>query len=243
MIQISEMELFDYIRCPLKYQAQYKIGMALPDNISFMKLLGQVASSFELSLMNDTIMHPSHIKRKWDVLCEKHKDIITGKKSLEGISLLMKFYNWARDYKLRIADLKVPFNYVSVLDGEENISVRGEIAGAISILDTGHAEILIIDFNHSVTSPAMVDMKLKYTLDYVAAKKLLGKDVELDGIHVHHVNMNQDVFSVRGEEELKRLDITIHNVTKCIYNNLYYPRETAFCISCFMKNYCRAWRG
>lgn len=46
--------------------------------------------------MNGDVVLPSKLKSMWDQVCKKYSDYISPQKCLDGITALMKMYNWAK---------------------------------------------------------------------------------------------------------------------------------------------------
>lgn len=239
MIELTENQLFDYIKCPLRYDAQYNVGMAVANHPSMNELLGRVTRAFMVNLMNGKVIPTSQIKRKWDKICEDNH--IVPQKCLEGMGLLLKMYQWAESEQLTVLDINAPFQY-SILNISPQISIRGEVHEYIVPKDNNRFELLEIDFGNRYPDQAILDMKLRYTIDWNVCRNRI-KDAELAGIHIHHVKSNKDWFTFRGPDDFVRLDESIKAIASCIDKKIFYPRENVLCSSCDMKMYCRAWRG
>lgn len=240
MLELTEEQIFDYIKCPLRYDARYNLGIAVKNHPSLNELLNRVANAFLLNLMNGKILSTGSLKKKWDRLCEEHRDIMTPQACLNGISLLTKMFLWAQDKQLLISDIKTPFRY-SILNNDPQIMIRGELNEALVPKKDGTFELLELDFSNRYPDQAILDMKLKYTLDWKICQKQLHD--KLTGIHIHHVKSGKDWFTFRSIEEFQRMDAAFKNIAACIDKKLFYPRENVLCSSCDMKLYCHAWRG
>lgn len=241
MLEITEEQIFDYIKCPLRYDARYNLKIARKNHPSFPELLTRVSNSFLFNLMGGKVLTTGALKSKWDTVCEEHKDLIDMKKCHEGLSLLMKMYLWAENEQLCVSDIHAPFRY-RIMNGSPQVAIKGQIAEALIPRKDKSCELLIIDFSRTFPDQAMLDMKLKYTLDWRVYQTLLS-GIKIFGIRVHHVKSGNDFYTFRTQEEIQRMDTSFRNVAICIEKKLYYPRETIFCTSCDMKLYCHAWRG
>lgn len=238
-IEITEEQLFDYMNCPLRYDARYRLKAVTKNHPSMNTLLNRVANSFLLALMNGVVLPTSQLKKKWDKICEENRDIISQKKCIEGISDLIKMFQWAEDKQLRVSDVQIPYSYLS---SDKNIIVSGIVRGAAIPMEKGKYELLELDFSSKYPDQAMLDMRLKTTLDWFACQRIY-RNNELAGVHVHHVKSNRDWFTYRGADEKARLDASVLGIVTGVQQKIFYPRESAFCSSCDMKNYCRMWRG
>ena len=242
MIELTEEQIYDYIQCPLRYDARYNLRIADKNHPSLSSLLTRVANSFLLALMNGKVLTTSQIKKKWDVICENHQDMMTPQKCLDGMGLLTKMYLWAENERLRVGGMNIPFTY-SLLNHDPQIMVRGEITEAVIPQTKSSVELLKLDFSNKYPDQASLDMKLKFTLDWKVLTRQLPKDIELAGIRVHHVKTDKDWFTFRHPDDYARMNAALTNVSDCINKKLFYPRETVMCASCDMKMYCSAWRG
>ena len=236
-MKLTENEFFDYIRCPLHYWAIYIKNLPFPNRTSFASYVNKVANSFFLQLMNGSVMSTSEMKRKWDAVCSKSNGRINANKCIEGIGLLMKMFLWAKKEQIRIADIREPFDIVTNgMHGKAEL--LGEM-GTIAVTRPGQYQLLYLDFTRKYPDQSLVDMQLKYTMDALAFRNMYGKDI---GIHVHHVNGDKDYYSFRQKEDFDRLKSAIDNIAWCIENKVFYPRESAFCATCAIKDLCRMWR-
>ena len=68
--ELTETQIFDYIKCPLRYDSQYNLKIVPENHPSFAQLLNVATSAFLLSLMSDKVMSTGLLKRKWDIICE-----------------------------------------------------------------------------------------------------------------------------------------------------------------------------
>lgn len=242
MFEITETQLFNYIKCPLRYDAQYNLGITTQNHPSVNELLSKVANAFLIKLMNGEIMPTHLLKRRWDKVCEENQDIISSRSCIGGLSKLLNMYRWAEDKQLIVADMNMPFAYTIV---SHQIQVMGQITEALvpNPKDKAKFELLILDFSDRYPDQAILDTKMKYTLDWEACRQRVGNRLELCGIHVHHVKNNKDFYTFRTKEDVTRLNQSIIGICRGIQNNIFYPRESVMCSQCDMKMYCRAWRG
>ena len=87
---LTEEQLFDYIACPVHYDTVHNKGFAPHDRESMARLLTKVANAFYLNLMNGKVLPTSTLKKKWDSICETHKDYVTQQRCLEGMGQLRR---------------------------------------------------------------------------------------------------------------------------------------------------------
>ena len=237
LLNLTENQLFNYIKCPIHYDTTYNKKFTLPEKPTMNLLLKKIWNLFCINLVNGTVLSKAVLKNKWDIVCEKNPDIITESKCLAGLGALMKMYAWAEQEELRIADINIPYN-ISFNRGRDSVNINGEI-GAVAINAKNNLSLIDIDFNDRLTNQSMIDMKLKYTMDIYAMKALYNKDV---GIRIHNIKHNKDWYSIRIPEDMERLKHTVLNVGYCINSKMFYPRESVFCLNCELLHYCKAWK-
>ena len=235
-MQLTERQFYDYMKCPIYYQGGYQYGLTPIDQPSMNKLLNKVAHAFCAQLAAQVVLSRRDVEKMWDRVCKQNSEYITDKKVVDGITALMQFYRWAEDKQLMIGSTDIPY---SIIFNQENpIELIGKIS-TIAVTPDKKMELLVLDFERKTPDRAVMDMKLKYTLDAFAFKQLMNKDI---GIHVHHVRSAQDYYTFRANDDFLRLESAVKTIGRCIEEKIFYPRENAFCSSCDMRNYCRAWR-
>lgn len=237
MIKLTEKQLFDFIKCPVLYDSIHNKQLFIQDTISLTKLIEKVSSFFYMNLLNSKVVSIDTLKRKWDRVCESNN--IHSQKCLEGLDLINRLYKWAKYEELIILDLNVPYTFTLKYEDDVNISFKGEISN-IALGKDKKPYLLITDFSNKYPTQPLLDMKLKYTLDSYAFKKLYNKDI---GVKFHHVKSDRDYFTFRIEDDFNRLVRVIRNVALSIDNRLFYPRESVMCSSCEFLNFCKVWNG
>ena len=233
---LTEKQLYNYMKCPVYYQGAYEYGLIPVEQPSMSSLLSKVAHAFCAQLASQIVPSKHDVEKMWDRVCRKHQDYITEKRVVDGITALMQMYRWAEDKQLMIGSTDIP--YKIVFKNDDPIELAGKIS-IVAVTPDKKMELLVIDFSRKPPDRAVMDMKLKYTMDVYAFKKLMDKDI---GIHIHHVRSAQDFFTYRANDDFLRLESAVTTIGKCIKEKIYFPRENAFCSSCDMRNYCRAWK-
>lgn len=233
---INEEQFFDYMRCPIEYDMIHNKEVLIGHKKTYNSCLMDIWKKFSTHLMQGEVLSTAKLKVCWDNMCEKYPDIISPTKALEGLGLIMKMYNWAEKEQLVIADKSLGFNATFKGEDDEEVSVIGN-TGIIAIKND-KLYMIDMDFSNKYPEQSYLDMRLKYSLDLYILKKFYNKKV---GVKVHHVKNDKDFFTMRAEADFKRLESAVLSVGKSIENNLYYPRESAFCRSCLMLNLCKAW--
>lgn len=235
--RITEEELFSYIKCPINYEITYIRKFTPKETVSMNVLLNKVFKVFCTHLMNGKIMSTNDLKIKWDRICESYPEYINPQRSLDGLGLLMKMWNWAAEVELQIIDMGLPYTIGSKFQDKVI-----ELDGCIGIIAKDLMQnfyLLDMDFGNKYTEQAFLDMKLKYTIDCYAFKELYNKDLH---VKIHNVKNNKDFFTDRHEDDFKRMKATIANVGGSVLNKMFYPRETSFCKSCNLLNFCKMWK-
>ena len=235
MIKINEVQLADYVHCPILYDALHVKKLPFEKSQSMQKMLTSVTLSFFLALMDGRVLRMSDLKKKWDAVCEK-ADYMTPQKNLEGIAMLTKMYAWAEREQIRIRDTKTPYSFVIKKNGHRCEYV-GELT-TLALTKTGQTELLHVDFSNKYPDQAILDMNLKYSADAYIFKKNFDTDI---GIHIHNVKNDKDFFTFRSEDDFVRMLDSIDSISRSIEQKIIYPRENIMCGSCGLKNFCRKW--
>lgn len=233
-MKITEQQFFDYMHCPALFEMKHIKGIPLEEAVSVPKLLNKVAKYFYLNLLNGKICTTSELKKKWDSICQEQGERINNKKAMEGISLIMKLYNWAADERAVVLDIDTPYT-IRVEDTE----LVGNL-GTILAAPNNKYELLETEFSSRLPDQTLIDMKLKYTLEAYAFNKVYNKFI--DGVRVHSVKHAKDFQTSRADGDFQRLETAIKNVGKSIEAGLYYPRE-GMCSTCPAKGYCKYWKA
>jgi hypothetical protein len=233
VLKITEQQLFDYIECPAKYDMKYTKGIDLQEPISLSRLLNKVAKYFYINLLNGKVCSINDLKNKWDSICKANPDYVDPKKNLAGVGMIVNMVNWASRNKITVLD--VDTKYTIVIDGDE---IEGNM-DPILAGPGGRFELLSTNFSSKVPTKQNVDMRLKHTLDWVGFKAVQNK--ELSGIRVHSIKTDQDIFSMRGEPDYKRLNSSLRGIFTGIKTGSIYVRESVFCETCNAREYCKFW--
>lgn len=230
---ITEDQLFDYITCPCYYDMKYNKRIPFSKELTMQSLLNQVARYFYSNLLNKKICTMDDLKRKWDSIYEKNKEFINSKRNIEGMNYIINFARWASENKIILADFDS--TYSIFLDG---IEIQGNI-GPISVLPGKRCELLSNRFSNREPNQNDIDKHLKYTLDCYAFKNAYNH--EISAVKIIHFKNNKEFTTQRTQTDYDRLCSTINGVAKGISSGAYYPRESVFCSSCPLKNYCKYW--
>ncbi len=239
MLDLTEKQFFDFMKCPVYYDLIHSKQLSIQDPPSMNKLLNKVAQFFFMKLMNGKVPSTDSIKTKWDKLCAANQDYMTSAKCLDGIGQLMRLYRWAQEEELLIADVKTPYKFAIKTNTHGVINFKGEISTIAINSKTNQPYLLIVDFGNRYPSQGSLDKKMKFTLDKFALLKTFNKDLP---IKIYHIKNNKDFYTMRADEDYKRLLRSIESVAVCVEQNLIYPRESVFCESCEMLNLCRVWK-
>lgn len=236
VIEITEEQLFDYMNCPVRYAIKYgKNHIKVPPQVTFPKLLNQVVYGFCQSLKDGIVLPPDKIKRKWDTVCKNHPDKITQDKIREGFGALYRFYEYAEENQILVADIGSPY-ILRVKDGDDTYIYNGTLGIILSNKD-GEPENFKTDFSSRFPEQSKLDMNLKTTLDHVGFYELY--NLPLSGTRVHHVKKSRDFYTTRDiPSSTKRVRTIIANVCKSIRHNIWYPHETPLCSSCEVRDFC-----
>lgn len=231
-MEITEKQLFNYIDCPAKYDIIYNMKIDFPEYMTYQKLLTTVSRFFYMNLLNGKVCSYAELKSKWDSLSEKYA-FMDAKKTLAGWGQIIQMAKWAESERIRIGDVET--KYAMPIGG--NV-VHGNIE-TITVRENKTIELLATSFSEKNLDKNEIDMKLKYSLDFLGFKSIYGKAP--DGIRVHSVKYAENIYTTRTEPDLDRLRTMVNGVVKGIENEVYYPRESVFCKTCVAVQYCKYW--
>lgn len=235
-IKLTENQLYDYMKCPIHYDSIHNKKFSPPSMDSMSQFLGRIWNVFCSNLLVGTVLSTSQLKQRWDQICEANQDVISDRKSLEGLNLLMKMYRWAERTRLTLRDYQIPYQLTFKYD-DITVIVTGNISNLV--MDKSNTYYIVdADFSNKIPDQSYLDMKLKYTLQLYAMHKVYKTQA---GVNIHNIKNDKDFYTMRAREDFKRLESTVHAVAVSISNNLYYPRESPFCMSCDLLHFCRAW--
>lgn len=232
-MKLTEQQMYDYMFCPAKYDLKYNKLINIEEQKTLNHLLNKVAKYFYVNLMNEKVLSLNALQKKWDSICETNTDYINNKKSLDGLFLIKKMYEWAKQNQIYILDVDTKYNIVI-----GDIELIGNM-NPIMITKNKKFELIDTDFGTKIKDQIDVDMKLKYSIDSYSFKKL--NDQEIDGVRIHNVKTNTDLFTKKSEPDYRRMKSTIKGVAEGIRNNIYYPREQVLCTNCTARDYCKYW--
>lgn len=231
---LKEKELFEYIKCPLRYQF-IKNNLDLGTDRTFKKLAYSAINHYYAAKTNGMKADSNTIKRKWDSLCANNSDILNPKKTLDGWGMLYRTYEYIENNNINFMDINVPYKI-------EIPGTKIELIGQLDpIIDNGdHIEIFITCFDKVMPDRVDIDTRLKHTIDAYAIKKMFNKDVV---INYYVPAQGKCIQTLRSNNDFQRLESIIENVGKAISCNIIYPRETFLCSSCLARDLCKSWVG
>lgn len=232
-MNITEDQLFDYIKCPAFYDMKYNKNFKTEEYKSVNEFLKPVANFYFTSIFNKRVPSGAELKGKWDTICRKNPIHIDTKKNIEGMGLLINLERWGNNNKLYLAEFNTGYT-VKIGD----IEVRGTIGPVQATMDK---QLILIDPKFVARCPEQseIDRKLKYTLDCLAFKEAYKH--EINAIKVVHIKNLVEMYTTRDRLDFDRLESTVKGVVNGIESDVYYPRETSFCNSCSLKQYCKYW--
>lgn len=233
-MELKEQELFEYLKCPLRYQFTKK-GIDLGSDKTFKKLTYSVINHYFAAKTNGLKADSNTIKRKWDLVCEENSYLLTPKKILEGWGMLYRTYEYVTNNNYKFMDINMP--YKIEVPGTK-ISLIGQLA---PMIDKGsYIELFIVSFDKVMPDRVTIDMMLKHTIDAYAIRKMFKKDVV---ITYYVPAQGKTIQTLRSTRDFKRLESILKYVGMSLDSNIIYPRETFLCSSCLARDLCKSWTG
>lgn len=233
-MKLTEQQFFDYMYCPAKFHMKYVGGIDLPEQPTMNTLLNKISKFFYVNLLDKKICSVNELKTKWDSICKSHPTYFeNGKKVLEGMGLIINMVNWASREQIVILDIDT--RYHIMIDGVELEGNMNPLLAAPG----NKTQLLISDFSQKNPDQIQLDMQMKYTIDCMGYKRMYNKD--LNGVRVHNMKANTDMFTIRDTDDYNRLLTAIKGVANGIEHEAFYPREQVLCTSCNARDYCKYW--
>lgn len=231
---LRESDLFEYIKCPLRYQILSK-GNKLGENKSFKKLCYEAINHYYSAKSNGMRADCNTLKRKWDNIAINNKETINSKKVLEGWGMLYRAYEYINNYNIEFTAIN--HSYSLEIPGT-GVCLTGVLD---PIIDKGdYIELFITSFDKQIPDRTEIDSRLKHTIDAYVIKELFKKDTV---INYYIPAQGKNIKSLRSTNDFNRLESILKNVGKAINANIIYPRETFTCNMCNAKAACKAWTG
>lgn len=227
---INEQQLFEYMKCPIRYDF-IKKGIAPTDDATYKKQLYLILKNLYLSTLDTTYKNISPLKNKWDKYCSTH--LLDAKKALEGWGCILNAYNYITANNITFTD--VDCMYELEIPGAQLI-IKGQLDPFIEH-DT-YIEVFISHTTKKMPDKSDIDKKLKHTIDAYILSKKFKKDVVFN---YYNCNTNQSMITTRSTLDFNRLENIITQIGKALTNNIIFPRESFMCSSCCYLELCSKW--
>lgn len=235
-MQIKEQELFEYIKCPLRYQI-IKNGNTLNDTKTFKGMCYEAINSYINAKHNGMKADANTLKRKWDSIAEAgvNSGILNPKKTLDGWGLIYRTYEYLNLYNIQFLDVNTSY---SIEFSGTGVCLTGVLN---PLIDKGtHIEVFVPCFDKQIPDRLDIDSKLKHTIDAYAIKTMFGKEA----IFNYYIPaQGRTIQTLRSTKDFQRLESIVKAVGDAIKANIIYPRETFMCSSCITRHICKAWTG
>lgn len=233
---INERQFYDYMECPTKYELKHIHNLQIDEPKSVTRLLQPVVNYFFMSIFNSKIPSVESLKSRWDKICEENVDYIDPKKNIRGIGTIINLYKYAQNNKLAVIDIGSPYTITT----DNNNKMIGNLSNPI-VTSNGHLELFVPYLSNKYPKDIELSTKLKFTIESRGFEE--ANNERLSGIHILMVNKLKEYETTRNYMDYERLNYAIDGVCKGIENEVFYPRESAFCDSCNARAFCRYWKG
>ncbi len=258
--------VYDYMRCPLIYNLKYVGGIEAPPNLydQFDIMLKKSILYFYYRIMDDgAIISSAELKRKWESLWWSkkvdpkeymltpiygsipiggHKNRVS---SLEATHKNLALRGWSILSKFHRTNQGKPGTPVAIdMDYRVNVG-NSTVGGAIDLARVVEQpmgrkiELLILSSQRSTPTDFEIRNDLKGTFQTYAFRKLF--EEEEDSIIYYHLEKGNKVKTLRTDKDFKRAEAILSNVVKSIEEEIYFPRHTFFCHTCYYDKYCEQW--
>ncbi len=258
--------VYDYMRCPLIYNLKYVGGIEAPPNLydQFEHLLKKSILYFHYRIMDDgTVISSAELKRKWESLWWSkkvdpkeymltpiygsipiggHKNRVSSLEAthknlaLRGWSILNKFYR--TNHSKPGTPVAIDMDY-RVNVGNSTVGGAIDLARVIEQPIGRKIELLILSSQRSTPTNFEIRNDLKGTFQAYAFRKLF--EEEEDALIYYHLEKGNRIKTIRTDKDFKRAEAILSNVVKSIEEEIYFPRHTFFCHTCYYDKYCEQW--
>jgi CRISPR/Cas system-associated exonuclease Cas4 (RecB family) len=234
IIEITENQLEDYIKCPNLFYIRHVNGILPRKQVTIRSIADKYTEQMFYSLMDGKIPNIDDITGKFTEECIRHKYPVIHRDVQKSISKLITLFNWLISNRVRIGDVGSPYELTFP---SANVIVKGKF-DIVRYMDD-KLELLITDLSNRDPNQDLIDISIRYTLQAYAVHKLITK-YELSCVHVLGIRYNrvQELFSYRSPTDYARVENTIKNVAAAIRENIFYPRESYECSYCPVRAFC-----
>lgn len=233
-MEIKERELFEYLKCPLRYYLVKK-GHTLENNKTFKDLCYEAVNSNINARCNGMKADANTLKRKWDTLARENIDSIGIKKVTDGWGLVYRTYEYIELFNIKFLDTNTSYK----------LEIPGTgvcLTGVLNpLIDRGdYIEVFVPCFDRTMPDRTTIDTKLKYTIQALAIKQMFKKDCI---ITYYLPSQGKTIETLRSTQDFKKLESILKMIGKSISSNIIYPRENFLCSSCVARPICKSWTG
>lgn len=243
MIDLTEQQFFDYIRCPALYDMKYNHKLLINKPVTIKDILQKATLAYyNLTIQrvqnNESPVSFRALTTKYESFFKPYKDIINRNDYTKGLIALQNFFNYMKSIELAVFNINSAYKIT-----HKDVSLQG-ILNPIAVNQKKQLEFLIMNYSNRTPDILEGELKLKYTIDQLAFNKS-NRDLQVNGLRIHtvkNVKKDTDLLISKNDNDFNRFYSTLYNVGQAIQNNIYFVRDDHMCSSCLYKHQCKAWK-
>ena len=249
MIDLTEQQFFDYIRCPALYDMKYNHKLLINKPVTIKDILQKATLAYyNLTIQrvqnNESPVSFKTLTKKYESFYKPYKDIFNKDDYIEGLMALQNFFDYMESIKLAVFNINSAYKITY-----KDVSLQG-ILNPIAVNQKKQLEFLIMNYSNRTPDTLEGELKLKYTIDQLAFNKS-NRDLQVNGLRIHtikkvkkvkKVKKDTDLLIAKNDNDFNRFYSTLYNVGQAIQNNIYFVRDDHMCSSCLYRHQCKAWK-
>lgn len=267
MATFTMEQIQDYLRCPMIYNLRYRLGIQAPLNVydAYEKLMNDTIAYMYYNIMdNHTLVSSGQLKRKWESLWwpddvedplvfvltpmygsipkdgskSKREGIEARRKrlALEGWSVLNNLHRRVSNNPGDPIAVQMEFNLPL---GQHTVSSKIDLARVIKMPIGKRVELVQFHIRRSAPDPFEVRNNLNTTLQSYAFRQLF--TTKEDTIIYYYLTRGEQLNTHRDIRDFNRLEAIIDNICTSIEHQLFFPRHSFFCHTCYLQDPCSQW--
>jgi len=229
---LTEKELFEFIKCPVRYDL-YSKGYDIDGENKLKDYMQLVMNNYYTKIK--TQPHSYNILRnKWDSILKNDEAFASVKSNyMSGLAMINLINMYFEKNNVEFLDTNTP--YTIEIEGS-GVSLKGVMNPIIQTPD--EIVIFVFDYGKTLQSREALELNLKYNIDAYACYKFFKKNIT---VCVHNVQKGITTTLHKSTTDYVSLEHTIRVAGECIRQKLIDRRPSFMCERCNIKHLCKNW--
>ncbi len=267
MGSFTMQQIQDYLRCPMMYNLRYRLKMEAPINVydAYERLMNDTIAYMYYNIMdNHTLISSAQFKRKWESLWwpddvedpmvfvltpmygsipkdgrkSKREGIEARRKrlALEGWSILNNLH---RQVSANPGEPIAVQHEFTLPIGEHHVSSQIDLAQIVKMPIGQRIELVHFYVRRNTPDAFEVRNNLKTTFQSYAFRQLF--QTREDTIIYYYLHKGERLSTHRDKRDFSRLEAILDNVCTSIEQQLFFPRHSFYCDTCYLQDPCSQW--